>query len=200
MSKIEHIKRNHIDMFLTKDVGNISKSDFYQEQIKHEFDCAKSHQRRNELIALNYIWNTFFNETIFTRKSTGKPHCDDFHLSISHHKNYLVVAKSAYPIGIDIEGKRGQLEKIKDKFLHINEKKWVRGLIDLQRIWSIKEVVYKIFDDDQIIFKRDIEVDQGEGNILKARVKRNESIEKIIFEAVELDKDVTMIFNIPEAR
>lgn len=198
MSKIEHIKRHNVEIFLAHDIFTIDHPTLADQNIKQEYNRAHSDKRKAELRALDYIWSQHFKNTNFNRKETGKPICDDYHLSISHHDGYLALSKSLSPVGVDIEGKRKQLNTIQHKFLHDEEKKWISQLEDLQKIWSVKEVVYKIFDDDQLFFARDMNVMPITNNekIIHAEVQHKNKLHSMDFECIKLKNEIILVTNI----
>lgn len=200
MSKIQHITTGNVEIFLFSELDNLSERRYCasQTQIMKEIQDAHSPSRKAELYALDMIWFKHFEGTIFQRKETGKPFCDKYELSISHHAPYLSVARSDRPVGVDIEAPREQLHRIRKKFLHKNEYSFENDLKALQLVWSVKEVVYKIYDDDQMFFWRDIEVLDlnTEANQLKAKVIHQDKTTVHNFEVVELKDGIKIVYSV----
>lgn len=197
MSKIEHITEGNVEIFLFDGVENLNGLEVVQPQIKMEFLEAHSDTRKAELLALSKIWNAFFEGIQFERKPTGKPICDQYNLSISHHGKYFSLARSKKPVGIDVEGPRTQLVRIQKKFLHPSEAQFAADVEKLQLIWSVKEVVYKIYDDDQMFFWRDIKVTEMdlENNLIQAEITHQNVVSNLKFKFINLDDGVKMVFN-----
>jgi len=69
------------------------------------------------------------------------------HLSISHSFPYVAVLLSnSFSVGVDVESFNRPFVEVSDKYLSIQEKKWV-DLNDNHRlalIWSAKEALYKL--------------------------------------------------------
>lgn len=105
----------------------------------------KSNNRNLSNYILNYAYKDIYNKDIdlskITKNSYGKPYYDDkFYYSISHSKNYIVIATNNKEIGIDIEEDRKYQELLKDKILYPKEE-----IIDNNIIinWVIKEAYSK---------------------------------------------------------
>ncbi|MCE7991401.1 MAG: 4'-phosphopantetheinyl transferase superfamily protein [Roseivirga sp.] len=90
------------------------------------------------------------------KDESGKPHLagSDVGISISHTKNYgAAIINTERPAGIDIEYPRNQIQRIAHKFLHEDEKVWVKEDIEkLTWIWSAKEALYKLHGRTQLTF------------------------------------------------
>lgn len=70
----------------------------------------------------------------------------DFKISVSHCRSHIAVAVSdcAVGFGIDIEQWRGQLEKVKEKFLSpASLSVWAVNHESLLRAWTLMEATYK---------------------------------------------------------
>ncbi|MEP2023186.1 MAG: 4'-phosphopantetheinyl transferase superfamily protein [Reichenbachiella sp.] len=104
----------------------------------------------------------------------GKPHLIDsaFQISISH--SYPMVGCAIHPskpCGIDIEGNRPQLLKIKHKFLNKEELDYCGD--DLNRLclhWSTKEALYKIHGRKSLIFAEQLNLIDISPKEIKAQI------------------------------
>ena len=98
----------------------------------------------------------------------GKPHLKQtpLHISIAHCFPLAVGAiHQDHAIGIDIERPREKLLRIRDRFLNETEAEQVgNDLEKLCKLWTGKEVLYKIYGRKKLIFKENIEVFQLAGN------------------------------------
>ena len=94
----------------------------------------------------------------------GKPHLTDGkNITITHSYSFSAIIISDRNIGIDMEIRREKVIKIADKFLdrefeyldptHLEE--YVRKLIV---IWGVKEALYKMFSQQGLSFKQNIDV------------------------------------------
>jgi 4'-phosphopantetheinyl transferase len=96
----------------------------------------------------------------------GKPHLrnsisdkevQQFHISVSHTKNYVaVIVSEKYPVAIDIELLHPRIEKIAYKFISDEEMKYLPADNPLQQyylIWSAKECLFKMHGRGEMLFK-----------------------------------------------
>ena len=96
----------------------------------------------------------------------GQPYLEPFDkfVSVSHSFPYAVLAISKKKIGVDIEQVKDRIDKIKLKFLHLNEIDWLSraesGIEHLTAIWCIKEALFKIHSSKQWSFKEFYVVDE----------------------------------------
>ncbi|MCD7971207.1 MAG: 4'-phosphopantetheinyl transferase superfamily protein [Candidatus Azobacteroides sp.] len=94
--------------------------------------------------------------------STGKPYIQDMshYISISHSKNYIAVIISSHkPVGIDIEYISERVLTIKKRFLSEEELNWIdrkKELIYPIISWSAKESMFKILEEENVVFKKDL--------------------------------------------
>ncbi len=92
---------------------------------------------------------------------TGKPILNTTHfISISHSHQYVFIAESAYPVGIDVESKNNKLLKVASRFVHPDDHlpEYADTLGKLQQIWTAKESVYKLAGIPGLSFKNDIRI------------------------------------------
>ena len=75
------------------------------------------------------------------KKEESKWCCSHCEFSLSHADNIVAVAVSVNPVGVDIEEDSSKFEKIKDKFLHPNEKQIES--VNLSQLWTNKEAIFK---------------------------------------------------------
>ena len=96
---------------------------------------------------------------------TRKPFLENeaYHFSISHCGDYAaVVASSENRVGVDVELISTKVEKVKHKFLSLNEQQTIKSLLEnqpadyyiklLTLTWSIKESLYKWYGDGEMDF------------------------------------------------
>ncbi len=96
----------------------------------------------------------------------GKPYLKNcqYHLSVSHSFPYAIAVihkKSA--VGIDIEFPNEKISRISSKFLNDNELKYENSLLELCKVWCIKETLYKIYGRKKVDFKKHLHVSLGSG-------------------------------------
>ena len=92
---------------------------------------------------------------------TGKPILNTTHfISISHSHQYVFIAESSYPVGIDVEFKNRKLFKIASRFVDPDDylPEQPETLNQLQQIWTAKESIYKLAGIPGLSFKNDIRI------------------------------------------
>lgn len=108
------------------------------------------------------------------KEPTGKPFLigSDVNISISHSFPIAgVMIHLNQSCGIDLELPREKLTTVQNKYLHPSEFESKDNLEELCKIWSSKEVIYKIFNKRNLSFKKDVQIlleeNKGIGNILR---------------------------------
>ena len=97
-------------------------------------------------------------------RTIGQPYLfpKDAFISISHSFPYASLAVSDQRIGIDIEKINPKILRIKHKFIHNNEEKWIFDKINeaelLTVVWAIKEALYKLHPSKYWSLKKHYEV------------------------------------------
>lgn len=76
------------------------------------------------------------------------------------------------PCGIDLELERSKMQRVQHKFLHESELQYQDQLDMLSKIWSAKEVVFKVHGEKNLSFKDEISIqfennEKAIGRILK---------------------------------
>jgi 4'-phosphopantetheinyl transferase len=121
---------------------------------------------------------------------TGKPHLRNtksdkevtqFHISVSHTKNYVaVIVSEKYPVAIDIELIHPRIEKIVHRFINDTELGFIPAENKLQHyflIWSAKECLYKMYGRKELLFKDHLHVQPFRFNKtgeMDASIRKNE--------------------------
>ena len=135
-------------------------------------------KRLSERIASRLLINSLchsyqINYEGITKSETGKPFLLNHpaHISISHSFPYAAaIINKKKPCGIDIEKPRKQMLTIQNRFLHSSELEFQNNLEKLCIIWSTKETIYKIGNQNSFNFKESISLSFLEGNRIKGKV------------------------------
>lgn len=106
---------------------------------------------------------------------SGKPILTDHRTELSITHNFPIAAtliNLRRPCGIDIELQREKLFRVQHKFLHDTELTYQNQLENLTKIWSAKEVIFKVHGEKNLSFKNEISValedpEKATGKILK---------------------------------
>ncbi len=109
---------------------------------------------------LPFLFNDFPHKEIEIAE-TRKPFLpnEQYHFSISHCNKYAAaIASRDCRVGVDIEFTTPRLEKIKQKFLHVDELRFVNSQLPAQQLkllsvlWSAKEAMYKWYGAGAVDF------------------------------------------------
>lgn len=123
-----------------------------------------------------------------------KPHLPgkEFHFSISHCRDYVAVFIALQPVGIDVELVDEKVNRIKNKFLSVEELQLLNGLDSseylktLTLFWSCKETMFKWYGKGRVDFKKNLRIknfhlQNGKGHVQAIFKKENEILLKIDF-------------------
>jgi 4'-phosphopantetheinyl transferase EntD len=94
-------------------------------------------------------------------------------ISISHAPGIVGLAISRdFQIGLDIEPLRPKALLLKDKFLSDDERTHfdIHSELEMTKVWSAKEALYKLAGRKQIIFKTDLLLKKQSSSIWEGRI------------------------------
>jgi phosphopantetheinyl transferase len=135
---------------------------FFLDKVSLQKEITHPHKRLQHLAGRYLLLELFpdFPIELIKIAFTNKPFLEDeaYHFSISHCGDYAaVIVSKKHRVGIDIEHFTDKVEKIKHKFLSVEE----LLLIDVNQqqlfltiSWSIKEALYKWYSLGEIDFKK----------------------------------------------
>ena len=139
--------------------------DFFLSSVTIQREITHPQKRLQHLAArylLTMLYPDFPHHQI-TIASSRKPFLPDekYHFSISHCANYAaVIISSVSRVGIDVEYFTTRLHKIKYKFLHADELRFVNAQLPshqtslLTILWSAKEAMYKWYGLGEVDFSQ----------------------------------------------
>jgi len=134
-----------------------------------------------------------------TYNANGKPILSKKYISITHSFDYCGVVVSSKKIGVDIEKLRPKILNIKKKFISDRELDLFTNdnVIDVTKIWTIKESVYKAFGFSGLDFKNNIIVKSIDKKFNNAKVKisKNDIIEFYNVEITNFSQYICSIAN-----
>ncbi len=117
-------------------------------------------RRRREFMATRILRHRTIGFQHIHYDPHGAPYIDDEgFISISHSTNQVGLAiNSDYKIGLDLESIRPNVKTIMHKFLSEEEKKQfnIDNIIEVCKIWSAKEALYKLAGRKKIHFKSEL--------------------------------------------
>ncbi len=124
------------------------------------YDISGTHKKgREKERALISGFNTYLHPSkTIVKDEFGKPFLEpsDIHINYSHAGDYLLWGEHAqFPIGVDLESKRPQLERIATKFCSERELDELSGdrLEGLLAIWTCKEAMYKAYGKKEVDYR-----------------------------------------------
>lgn len=136
---------------------------FFNSRVSLNRSIAHPHKRLQHLAGrylLPYVFTDFPHSEIEIA-DTRKPYLpnEQYHFSISHCNDYAAAIVSRdCRVGVDVEFITARLHKIKSKFLHTEELRFVNSLLPSQQLkvlsvlWSAKEAMYKWYGLGEVDF------------------------------------------------
>jgi 4'-phosphopantetheinyl transferase EntD len=124
----------------------------------------KHPQRKMEFAATRILRHQLFGTAHIHYDAHGAPYIEnEGSISISHCQGAVGIALCpSYKIGLDLEKPRPNIAQLAPKFLSAHEKSVfdIHSDIELTKIWSAKETLYKLAGRKQIHFKTDLLLDK----------------------------------------
>jgi 4'-phosphopantetheinyl transferase len=165
-------------------LSDIEKERYFE--IKHK-------NRKQEFVATRILRHEIFGHQHIHYKSHGAPFIEnEGYISISHTKNCVGIALNAkHEIGFDLEYKRPQIDKIQHKFISDSEQSIFNcnSKLEVTKIWSAKEALYKLAGRKEIDFKTQLQLSKTKEGIWIGKIinsDHNLITELSIFESNEL--------------
>jgi phosphopantetheinyl transferase len=174
----------HINDFAKIAIWHIAEEkNFFLKKVPLHRDITHPHKQLQHLAGRYLLQHLYpdFPYHLIEIADTRKPFLpnEEFHFSISHCGDYAaVIVSKDHRVGIDIELVTTKVEKVKHKFLRVEELELVNGQCSmvngelqlLTLFWCCKEAVFKWYGKEGVDFKGDIhlkpiELNYGEGII-----------------------------------
>jgi len=133
------------------------------------------------------------NQPIF-RNKYGKPEIPDseYNISLSHTENYIALAIGfKLNVGIDIEQPKAKMKKIAPRLYTEQEMKYCGdNLENFSKIWSAKEVLYKLFEKRELNFKDHLNVmpENEQWSLMTGTIKKDHFHQSFTLAFYELEK------------
>ncbi len=126
------------------------------QEAKNDYLKYKSLIHQKQFLAKNLLLDYLSLQDQIYYLPSGKPVLKDGgFVSVSHSQNWVAVALSDIPLGIDIETARPKLLKIASKFVCNNDCQLLdcQSVNQLQFLWTAKESIYKLMGEKGLVFK-----------------------------------------------
>ena len=148
----------HISIWKHAECDSFAYERMLTEEEKQKIERMPT-KKRWERIMIRQLLAQILPHTIIQYEANGNPYLldSDKKISISHSYPYAVLAISDEPIGVDLEKISDKILRVKEKFLHTEEKKWIGEEFSpemLTAIWSMKEALYKAHPSKLWSFKK----------------------------------------------
>jgi len=162
---------------------------------KQRYTSFKSIKRRYEYLSTRILKEQLFTGKQILYNQYKEPTIEgQKHVSISHCLGYSAIAVSKFhPIGLDIEPLGDKAQRLYSKFLNESECKLLStsNMVLMTQAWSCKESLFKLSKRSGIIFKRDLLIENydGDNNFLcKINLSSKRSV-CVSLDSVILNKD-----------
>lgn len=138
------------------------------------FFSFKHLNRQQEFVATRVLRHQLFGFSHIHYNEHGAPYIEDEgFISISHAPGIVGLAICRdFQIGLDIEPLRPKALLLKDKFLSEEEKQLfnTESELEMTKVWSAKEALYKLAGRKQLIFKTDLLLSKLSADLWEGRI------------------------------
>lgn len=173
--------------------------DHLTEQETERYFTFSHSKRKMEFVATRILRHRIFGFTHIHYNALGAPYIEDEgFISISHAQGVVGIAFSKdFPVGLDLEKIEPRLLKLSPKFLSIDEAASLdtSSALDMTKVWSGKEALYKIAGRKGILFNTELHLSLIENNRWHGRIHSGDKILHTEISIFTLD-DVVVSVNI----
>jgi len=126
----------------------------------------KTEKRKKEFLSSRILLKLLFGQCVeIDYKTSGAPYIKGtkWNISITHSGKYVAVARSKQPLGIDIEQISEKLNRTKHKYCSTQELNHIDNTQQLYHLtlhWSAKESIYKLIEDEPLIFDMEMQIEK----------------------------------------
>ena len=157
-----HIADTHVYTWqLTETVAQLSAGLTLSPGEEERLMTLHSHKKQREFLAIRHLLREAqLPTTALYYTSEGKPLLEGSYISITHSHNFVMIALSPRPIGIDIERCTPRILRLAPRFTSWQALPDMDELTQIQaytQIWTIKEALYKICDLSSVRFYEDLQ-------------------------------------------
>lgn len=150
-----------------------------ESEIQHLMSFTNS-TRKREFIATRILRHRIFGFSHIHYNSVGAPFIQDQgFISISHSNKYVGIALNQnFQIGFDIEIPRSNILSLSEKFLSEEEKSTfdIKDPLEVTKIWSAKEALYKLAGRKKIHFKSELLLNRDPFNNWKGKIINDDHV------------------------
>lgn len=147
------------------------------------FFTFKHINRQREFVATRILRHRLFGFSHIHYNEHGAPYIEEEgFISISHAPGVVGIAVNpTFQVGLDIEPIRPKAHLLKEKFLSDDEKFLFdcNSELEMTKVWSAKEALYKLAGRKQLIFKTDLLLRKKESEIWEGRIIHPNAIVRV---------------------
>lgn len=163
----------------------------HQHNYAERMTSFKSESRRKEWLATRCLLHRRFGEMArIDYLATGRPILKleegNAEISISHTGDWaaLAVTQDGKRVGLDVERLSGRAFRVRQRFLNDDEMALATDETAASQLWSAKEAIYKLCDQEGMLFLGDMML-RKEGNTLLAtlpKLKKEAIVSTMLYE------------------
>ena len=158
-----HIADTHVYTWqLTETVAQLSSGLTLSQGEEERLTTIHSQKKQREFLAIRHLLREAqLPTTALYYTPEGKPLLEGQYISITHSHNFVMIALSPRPIGIDIERCTPRILRLAPRFTPWQAPPDMDELTQIQaytQLWTIKEALYKIADLPSVRFYEDLQI------------------------------------------
>lgn len=132
----------------------------------------KSEKRQKEWICSRLLLESIIPNTKISYNKYGAPVLSDGSaISISHSHDYCAILISKHTAAIDLELISTKADRLKEQFIAKQEEKLITKSETSTLLWCAKECLFKIHQQGNLTFKKDLIIKNIEDNSINASLK-----------------------------
>ena len=158
-----HIADTHVYTWqLTETVAQLSSGLTLSQREQERLTTLHSEKKQREFLAIRHLLQEAqLPTTALYYTQEGKPQLEEQYISITHSHDFVMIALSRCPIGIDIERCTPRILRLAPRFTPWQAPPDMDELTQIQaytQLWTIKEALYKIADLPSVRFYEDLQI------------------------------------------
>ena len=158
-----HIADTHVYTWqLTETVAQLSAGLTLSQEEQERLTTLHSEKKQREFLAIRHLLREVqLPTTALSYTSEGKPQLEEQYISITHSHDFVMIALSSRPIGIDIERCTPRILRLAPRFTPWQAPSDMDELTQIQaytQLWTIKEALYKVTNLPSVRFYEDLQV------------------------------------------
>ena len=158
-----HIADIHVYTWqLTETVAQLSAGLTLSQGEEERLMTIHSQKKQREFLAIRHLLRQAqLPTTALYYTPEGKPQLEGQYISITHSQDFVMIALSPHPVGIDIERCTSRILRLAPRFTPWQAPPDMDELTQIQaytQLWTIKEALYKIADQPSVRFYEDLQI------------------------------------------